>query len=344
MTMTTKEILELEFLEDQKLLQVYGDNLFSTIKVGKFIYLLNSTRISKYNVIAQLDARGNCTIFSRDKANIFVDWSHEHYGKKGEIDELPEQQIKDYISSYLEPDLDCLIEFSKDTTEFNKMLSKANSNAQYEILTALMNAGLLANSNMFLTEFTIAYTINQMRTLEDAFYTFAKIDVKNGKFVICSRLDNGKYKIVAKNSPMPNYKKMAANSDYMMFVVFNQRPKLIEELDKIETKVRQEVELSSYQAANRFVKIQEDLEKEIASNVQKITDTKGFIDLSKVHYPDLDVYAEDIAKKITKYKKLTELEDKEAIIKSLTKVYSDAFIEINKSKTCLEALKAEIAL
>ena len=333
MTVTTKEILELEFLEDQKLLQVYGDNLFSTIKAGKFIYLLDSTRISKYNVIAQLDAKGNCTIFNRDKANIFVDWSHEHYGKKGEIDELPEQQIKDY-----------LIEFSKDTTEFNKMLSKANSNTQYEILTALMNAGLLANSNMFLVDFTIAHTINQMQKFEEDLYTFAKIDVKNNKYDICSRLDTGKYKVIAKNGSIGNYKKMASNSDSVMFVVFNQRPKLIEELDKIETKVRQEVELSSYQAANKFIKIQETLEKEIASNVQKITDTKGFIDLSKVYYPDLDVYAEDIAKKITKYKKLTELEDKEAIIKSLIKVYSDAFIEINKSKACLEALKAEITL
>lgn len=344
MTVTTKEILELDFSEDQKLLQVYGDNLFSTIKVGKFIYLLDSTRISKYNTIAQLDAKGNCTIFNRDKANIFVDWSHEHYGNKGEIDELPEQQIKDYISSYLEPDLDYLVEFSKDTTEFNKMLSKANSNTQYEILTALMNAGLLANSNMFLVDFTIAHTINQMQKFEEDLYTFAKIDVKNNKYDICSRLDNGKYKVIAKNGSIGNYKKMASNSDSVMFVVFNQRPKLIEELDKIETIVRQEVELSSYQAANKFIKIQETLEKEIASNIQKITDTKGFIDLSKVHYPDLDVYAEDIAKKITKYKKLTELEDKEEIIKSLTKVYSDAFIEINKSKTCLEALKAEVSM
>ena len=344
MTVTTKEILELNFSEDQKLLQVYGDNLFSTIKAGKFIYLLDSTRISKYNVIAQLDARGNCTIFNRDKANIFVDWSHEHYGKKGEIDELPEQQIKDYISSYLEPDLNYLVEFSKDATEFNEMLSKATSNTQYEVTTALMNAGLLANSNMFLTDFAIARTINQMQKFEEDLYTFAKIDVKNNKYDICSRLDNGKYKVIAKNGSIGNYKKMAANSDSIMFVVFNQRPKLIEELDKIETKVRQEVELSSYRAANKFVKIQEDLEKEIASNVQKITDTKGFIDLSKVHYPDLDVYAEDIAKKITKYKKLTEPEDKEEIIKSLTKVYSDAFIEINKSKTCLEALKAELTI
>lgn len=344
MTVTTKEILELEFSEDQKLLQVYGDSLFSTVKVGKFIYLLDSTRISKYNVIAQLDAKGNCTIFNRDKANIFVDWSHEHYGKRGEIDELPEQQIKDYISSYLEPDLDYLVEFSKDAVEFNEMLSKAKSNTQYEILTALMNAGLLANSNMFLVDFVLARTINQMQKFEEDLYTFAKIDVKNNKYDICSRLDNGKYKVIAKNGSIGNYKKMAANSDSVMFVVFNQRPKLIEELDKIETKVRQEIELSSYQAANKFVKIQEELEKEIASNVQKITDTKGFIDLSKVHYPDLDVYAEDIAKKITKYKKLTEPEDKEEIIKSLTKVYSDAFIEINKAKTCLEALKAELTM
>lgn len=343
MTVTTKEILELEFSEDQKLLQVYGDSLFSTVKVGKFIYLLDSTRISKYNVIAQLDAKGNCTIFNRDKANIFVDWSHEHYGKRGEIDELPEQQIKDYISSYLEPDLDYLVEFSKDSVEFNEMLSKANSNTQYEILTALMTAGLLANSNMFLVDFALARTINQMQKFEEDLYTFAKIDVKNNKYDICSRLDNGKYKVIAKNGSIGNYKKMASNPDSIMFVVFNQRPKLIEELDKIETKVRQEVELSSYQAANKFIKIQEELEKEIASNVQKITDTKGFIDLSKVHYPDLDVYAEDIAKKITKYKKLTDLEDREELIKSLTKVYSDAFIEINKAKTCLEALKTEIA-
>lgn len=343
MTVTTKEILELDFPEDQKLLQVYGDSQFSTTKSGRFIYLLDSTRISKYNVIAQLDAKSNCTIFNRDKANLFVDWSHEHYGKRGEIDELPEQQIKDYIKSYLEPDLDSLAEFSKDTYEFNEMLSKASSNTQYEVSTALMSAGLLSNSNMFLVDFLIARTANQMESFESGLYTFAKIDVKNNKYDICSRLDNGKYKVIAKNGSIGNYKKMASNPDSIMFVVFNQRPKLIEELDKIESKVRVEVELSSYQAANKFVKIQEELEKEIASAIQKITDTIGFVDSSKIYYPDLDVYAEDIAKKITKYKKLTEPEDKEEMIKSLTKVYSDAFVEINKAKTCLEALKTEIA-
>ena len=331
MTVTSEQAELLLNKDNSKIIQVYGNDEFSTIvdSSNNKVYLLSTTSISRYNVIAGFTVFGKCEILDRDKANIFVEYTGLHQGSK-KIDKLDEKVIANYMLEYLEPDLNELIKFDNNFDLLESNLLAFNDKATEQlVLKTLQDAGLTQK------KFTFAYTCSQMQYLEDSLYSFAKLDFCNNKYDICQRLDNGKYKVLAKNGTVGNYKKIASSYPDRIFIVFNQRPKLQEDLAKIEEIVLTKVDGSSYTAANEFIKLQSDLDRALDEEVQRIVALKGHVDVSKAYYVDLEVYAEDIAKSIRKYKNLTSTDEKQECIKYLTQVYSDAFIEVNKAKQSL---------
>lgn len=335
----TSEQANLEVSKDAKILQVYGEDEFCTIVNDGLVYLLKTTQLSRYNVIAALDVSGNCTIYDRDRANLFVDYTGLHRNSI-EIDKLDECQIVAYLKEYLQPDVDSLIAFTDESTALFNFIDKFEITARTKILSALAKAGVLSQG-MLTTTVALAKSAGQMEKLEKDLYTFAKLDNLNNKYDICQRTDEGKYIVLAKTGSVGNYRKMSAHQDYIMFVAFNQLPKAKENFSKIKEIVLKDLEDSSYNVANKFIKIQQELDDALDNEKQRILAKSIILDLSGIYHADLEVYAEEIAKLIRTYKKLTALDNKEELIEHLTKIYSDAFVEIEKAKASLKFLMSK---
>lgn len=333
--------LSLELSDDAKLVQVYGEDEFSTVVDNDLIYLLRTTKISKYNVIASVDAKLNCKIFDRDKANLFIDWSHEHYGKAGKIEDLSDEQIEYYISNYLEPDTVELLTFKpmdayKDN-DFYKVVVQCNPDVQNEIFTSLCKLGVYAIPDVYYAPVTITYTQLQSDYLENKMYAFCKMNSAKNKYATCSRQDNGKYIVHGCNGTVGKIKKMSNQLEHIA-IFFDKLPSTLANTSKIEQAVKRDVEGSSYHVANRFIKLQSALDKAINKEVERIQNIKGHIDLANVNYPDLEVHAEQIAKLIRKYKNTNMLDVKQNITKELINVYVDAVKEIQKTVSSIKAL------
>lgn len=336
----TSEQANLEVSKDAKILQVYGEDEFCTIVNDGLVYLLKTTQLSRYNVIAALDVSGNCTIYDRDRANLFVDYTGLHRNSI-EIDKLDECQIVAYLKEYLQPDITTLIKFKKDFTEFLKFISIADTDIKTKIYKALQNVNCLSTDNNLLINFTRAYTTDQMRYLEDHYYLFIVLNFETNKYAVCQKQENGKYIVFDKNGTVGTHKKLFQHKDTMAFFAFNKRPKSIENFSKIKEIVLKDLEDSSYNVANKFIKIQQELDDALDNEKQRILAKSIILDLSGIYHADLEVYAEEIAKLIRKYKKLTALDNKEELIEHLTKIYSDAFVEIEKAKASLKFLMSK---
>ena len=335
--------LSLELSDDAKLVQVYGEDEFSTVADNDLIYLLKTTRISKYNVIASIDAKLNCKIFDRDKANLFIDWSHEHYGKAGKIEDLSDEQIEYYISNYLEPDTVELLTFKpmdayKDN-DFYKVVAQCNPDVQNEIFTSLCKLGVYAIPDVYYAPITIAYTQLQSDYLENKMYAFCKMNSAKNKYATCSRQDNGKYIVHGCNGTVGKIKKSHNQLEHIA-IFFDKLPSTLANSSKIEQVVKRDVEGSSYHVANRYIKLQSAYDKIIKNLIEDIQSTKGFIDLSSIEYPDFEVYAEAVALGIRKYKRQTALDEKQKTIEELMEVYSNILKETNKALKTVKYLKS----
>lgn len=339
--------LSLELSENSKLIQIYGEDKFSTIVDGDLIYLLKTTKISKYNVIASLDVKLNCKIFNRDLANLFVDWSHEYFEKPGKIEDLTDEQIAGIIANYLEPDTVELLTFKpmesyfndKDTGDFYNVVRNYESpRVQAELFEGLCKLGVYAISDTWYYLVAFAYTQLQSDYLEQKQYSYCRLNATLGKYDICSRDDNGKYIVHAKNGSTRKLKKPFDGT--MLTVFFEQLPKTIEYKSKLEQVVKRDVEGSSYHVANRYIKLQSAYDKTIKNLIEDIQSTKGFIDLSSIEYPDFEVYAEAVALGIRKYKRQTALDEKQKTIEELMEVYSNILKETNKALKTVKHLKS----
>lgn len=343
----TEQILELQLSDKAKIVQTYGDNnAFCTVvdENSSLLYLLSTTVVSKYNIIATIDPKLTCTIYNRDKANLFVDWSHEHYGNKGNIEDLPDEQIAWYISNYLELDTIQALKFSykNNSTDFDTVLYKFEEKDHLHILDMLRQQGFIDTNGLWTTEFLLAYTQMQADHFEEAQYSFCKLNATKKHYDICTRREDGKYNIISKNGSIGKIRKRFNERQDTIVVFFNQRPKVREQENKIKNVVLRDINDSSYTVANRFIRLQYKTEQLLDEQIQRITELKGSIDLSKVTYPDIEVYAEEIAKQLRKYKKVEEDSVKEEIIQHLTELYTNAFIELDKAKACIKAL-SEVA-
>lgn len=344
MSVTEKQ-LNLADLANAKVLQTYGESKFCTVVQDNLIYLLNSTIISRYNTIATIDVRGHVEIYDRDKANIFVDWSHEHYGKKGNIEDLSNEQIGNYIYSYIAVDTTALIKFNNTTfTEaFKNIIDKFSAESQLAIFDGLMKMGVYANGE-FKVPYARLYNQEQADWSNTELYSFIKLDAATQKYDICSRTDDEKaiakdrnYIVHSKNG---NIKKIFSDFDNKLFVIFNSRPKSKQNTAQIEEQVRIDVEGSSYAAANKFVVLECKFCKSLEEVSQAIANKQGYVDLAKVHQPEIDPYAELIAKTVRAYKRLddTKKTEKEHLINVLVEAYSNAYKELQKAQDSLKEL------
>lgn len=337
--------LSLELSENSKLIQIYGEDKFSTIVDGNLVYLLKTTKISRYNVIASLDVKLNCKIFNRDLANLFVDWSHEYFEKPGKIEDLTDEQIAGIIANYLEPDTVELLTFKpmedyyKDNdNDFSKVIQNFYScEDQARVFEGLCKLKVYAIPDVWHYPVAFAYTQLQSDYLEQKQYSYCRLNATLGKYDICSRDDNGKYIVHAKNGSTRKLKKPFDGT--MLTVFFEQLPKTIEYKSKLEQVVKRDVEGSSYHVANRYIKLQSAYDKTIKNLIEDIQSTKGFIDLSSIEYPDFEVYAEAVALGIRKYKRQTALDEKQKTIEELTEVYSNILKETDKALKTVKHLK-----
>lgn len=340
--MTTELQMTLSITDNAKLVSIYGDK-YVTIIEDNLLYLINSTVISKYNAIASIDIAGNCAIYDRDKANCFVDWSHEHYGKRGQIDELPESQIKTYLATYLHEDTYSLIQFNHKQLDgkFKQLLDRFDSDSRMSLLAALSDSGLYNDIAGVFKPYTYLTSKDQMQWAHDNMYSFIFINATTQKYDCCRRIADGKYEVIAKNGSCGSWTKVCKDLENCCCIIFNEKPASGVELSEdVEKQILEDMESSAYHAANKFIKLEEAFNKELDAFVLDVTESKGFVDLEKIHRPDVEVYAETIAKEIRAYKREHDsLLRKEACKAALVKAYHSAYTELTKAQDSLKALR-----
>lgn len=340
---TSKLVLDLELTKDAELIQVYGKGQFCTVVENDLLYLLRTTHISKYNAIASFSVDGNCIIYNRDFANCFVDWSHEFYGQQGEIDEQSDDKIKELITSYLEPDIINLMKFSNTefSGNFERIFNKFSKEDQEKILEGLQKLGVYKD-NKFIIPWTQISTMKQIEWSDSNLFSFAKLSIENMHYDICSRTLNGGYNIMAKNGNCCTNRKFAKDLENKCYIIFNTSC-LHTIYDKnIIEQIREDVKGSSYHAANKFVKIEEKLIKDLDALIESATKKLLYVDMSKVKYPDIDEFAEKIAKYIKAYQKSDDVAEKAELICCLKNVYSEAYNNLQESQASYEKLYNEL--
>lgn len=342
MSSITEVQMQINLSKDAKLSQIYGKNKFSTVIDGDIIYLMSSTHISKYNVIAMITS-DNCQIVDRDKANIFVDWSHEHFGNPDKIESLSNERICNYIMSYLEPELTSLITFSKTeiSEELSNILNRFSKESKEELFTALSKAELFdLTTNNFNVPYTRLTTKKQMEWAHENMYTFIFLNADNATYDCCSREKSGAYNIIAKNGRCGSWKQIEKQKDNAICLIFDQTPLKDPNDEKIDAQVREDICGSSYKAANKFIILEEKFSKSLNEVINVITAKQGVLDLQKVHYPDVNTHAENIAKIVRAYNKLDETNfvEKEELTLKLKETYKIAYEELQKSQDSLKEL------
>lgn len=345
--MTTTELqMNLPITDKAKLISVYGEK-FITIIEGRQLYLLSSTVISRYNAIASIDISNNCTIYDRDKVNCFIDWSHEHYGNAGKIDELPEQQIKKYLTSYLQNDTYNLISFSQTeiTSDFARIFDRMEDMHKSTILESLYKAKMYsAKDGTFIIPWTQIVTKDQMQWAHDNKYTFMFLNAATQHYDCCKRTSDGKYEVICKNGLCGSWSKVSKDLDNCCCILFNQKPGLSIELEEnLEKQIIEDMKGSAYYAANKFVKLEEQFNKSLEQLTISFTDKFGYIDTSKVHYPQIDEYAETIAKTVRAYKRNPDnAVQKQQCKDILIKTYTLAYSELQKAQDSLKSLNEQL--
>lgn len=337
----TEKVLDLHLSENVKLVQVYGqDNKFCTVIDEDILYLMKSTIISKYNIVASFDIQGHYVIYDRDKANVFVDWSHEHYGKKGNIEDLPEEQIGSYLTSYLENDINELIKFDQYelSGNFKRILSEFPEDIQNNIFKALETIQVYKDGK-FIVPYAQMHSVSQMNWADDKLLHFIKLNSKKQFYDICTRTRDGGYKIIYVNKGLLAYKRLASDKNSCCYIAFNKTDVISTSNVNIEQKVLEDVEGSSYVAANQFINLECKFEKSLEELTNIVANKKGYVNLDNIHHPDVDKIAESIARRINAYKRAKDdIVKRQELLKGLIEDYTAAYDELQKAQDSLREL------
>jgi hypothetical protein len=326
----TSEQAALNFTENAKVVQVYDKGRFSTAVDGNNLYLLFTTKISRYNVIASFDKRNNVVVYDRDKANLFVNYSHEHFGKSGDIDKLPESQIIDYLLSYLEPDLASLIKFENPKIEndfLQEIISRYPEDIQNRIHKGLDELGVVG------IQYLQAFTQSQIKWCSDRKYYYICLDTSNNKF----EMTNSDFSKVIKNGSCGSWKYLLSNQNAFV-IYFNRTDDNSMFNEDLELQVSLDMQGTPYAAASRFIKLEDEFTKALNELVDVVAKQQGTVDMSIVYYPTVEQYSESIAKSIRSYQKETDERKRHDIFDGTKKLYSDAYNELQKAQTSLRKL------
>ena len=340
---TSQLVLELELTENAELSEIYGKGQFCTIIENNLLYLLRTTYISKYNAIASFSINGDCIIYNRDFANCFVDWSHEFYGKSGNIEDLPDDKIKELLKSYLEPDIIHLMTFSNTefSGNFKRIFETFSKENQEKILEGLQKLGVYKN-NKFIIPWLQVTTKKQIEWSHEKLFSFIKLNTENMHYDICSRTLNGGYNIAAKNGNCCTDKQFTKDLENKCYIIFNASCLSTIYNKNIVEQIKEDLKGSSYYAANKFVKIEEKLIKDLNILIEDAAKKNLFVDMSKVQYPDIDEFAEKIAKSVKSYQKSNDVVEKAEIFCALKEIYSAAYDNLQKSQASYEKLYNEL--
>ena len=340
---TSQLVLDLNLTENAELIQVYGKGQFCTVIENDLLYLLKTTYISRYNAIASFSIDGNCIIYNRDNANCFVDWSNEFFGQSGNIEDLSDDKIKALLTSYLEPDILNLMSFSnfEFSGNFERIFNQFSKENQEKILDGLQKLGVYKN-NKFIIPWTQISTMKQIEWSDSKLFSFAKLSIENMHYDICSRTLNGGYNVIAKNGNCCTNRKFEKDLENKCYIIFNTSC-LHTIYDKnIMEQLREDLKGSPYHAANKFVKIEENLTKDLNILIEEATNKHLFVDMSNVQYPDIDKLAEKIARCIKSYQKSDNIAEKAELTCSLKNAYTEAYDNLQKSQLSYKKLHTKL--
>lgn len=340
---TSQLVLDLVLTENAELSEVYGKGQFCTVIENDLLYLLRTTYISKYNAIASFSIEGNCTIYNRDFANCFVDWSNEFYGKSGSIEDLSDDKIKELLKSYLEPDILNLMRFNNTelSGNFKRIFETFSKEDQEKILEGLQRLGVYKN-NKFIIPWTQITSMKQIKWSNEKLFSFAKLNVENMHYDICSRTLNGGYNVIAKNGNCCTDKQFTKDSENKCYIIFDTSCLSTIYNKNIAGQVKEDLKGSSYYAANKFIKIEEKLIKDLDTLIEEASKKLLHVDMSKVEYPNIDHLAEKIAKYVKAYQKSEDIAEKAELTCALKEVYTEAYDNLQKSQVSYEKLYNEL--
>ena len=328
----------LSLTEEAKLVQVYGHGDFSTVVEGNYLYLLSTTKIAEYNIIATFDINENYVIYNRDKANVFVDWSHEAFSrdKSVQIDALPDTKIAEHLINYLREDINALLVF-KSTEKGDILEQVINVYPEDTKVKILKGLERLKVSNDYKVSYIVPSTEYQMKHLYDKKYYYACFDTQNKKFEMTNSND---FSIVIKNGSCGSWKQISNNPKSFVFF-FNKSDCPLANKD-ICNIIEQDLLTNPYEAANKFIVLEDKFTKGIDTAIEIITSKQGTIDLSLTYYPVMEDYANSIAKTLGKYKKATIDSEKAECMSDLKNLYSNAYNELQKAQDSLKKLHSVI--
>lgn len=332
MVQTPEQKLKIHLTNDARLIQVYDDGKYSTVVDGDLLYLLSSTKIHPSNTIATIDATLNCVIYDRDKANCFVDYSHEHFRNAAPIDYLPESKIQNYITNYLCEDIMWLLQFKPCDTnkELDTVINKFPENLQKKIQKSLVELGVTG------VPYIRAYNAFQMTELYEKKYYYACFNLESMRYELTN---NGDFSKTFKNGSCGSWNQLTnigRDKGYVFFFDKLDIEPIVSEglLEQIDFDVKN----SPYKAANKFLILEDKFTKAMDIAVKQIIEKQGFCDTSSAYYSSIEPYTESIAKAIRKYQNSNDTKLKAQCKSDLLNYYSNSYKELQKMQDKLKEL------
>lgn len=327
----SEKLLELEIPENFKLIQVYDNGRYSTIVAGDRVFLLFTTKVSKYNIIATFDKYENWVIYNRDRANMFVDWSHEAFNKEHpvQLDKLSDAQLAEYLVSYLASDIKYLLKFEL-TDEILNLVKEFPENFQKTINKGLDELCLSGNHGI---PFTRVYTQNQVNWFFNRKFYYICMNLETKKFEVT----NGTFTKVFKNGSAGTWKQLLSNPKCYIFF-FNRTDDTTLYGEDLDRQVNFDLQKSPYEVANSFLKLESKFAKAMDNTVSFITGKTGAIPADMVYYSDIEQSVESVSNDIRLWQKSKDLDIKAKCFSDIKNTYECIYGELQHMQDALRKL------
>lgn len=325
-------------LDKQKVetITIYSQGKYKTVKKNGLMYLVLANSNDQEEVIASFTPDKKCRVYNVDLANC---WLSENTQEHRKLEKLTIEQLQEILVYWLDSDLNELMTFDniKFDGELKRIFDKFTPVLQKRILEGLEELEVRKDGK-FIVPYMRLTTVSQMEWASKKLYPFAKLSSEQGHYDICKRTIDGGYVIAAKNGNCGSFKKFEKDKNDKIIIIFDKPVKSLVKSNNIMEQINNDLRNSTpYQAANKFVKLEEKLIKEFDNLVETVTNQVGFIDSSTLDYPNIDEETSTIASLIRKAQKVNEPE-KSTYIFELSKVYEKAYSKLEQSKTTLEEL------
>lgn len=328
--------MTMDFTENARLLQIYSGQYCTVIDDDK-LFLIEGTKIQKTNAIAILDVKENCTIINRDKINVFIDFSNEHFGNNDAIDRLPESKIIEYVVEFLLTDINELITFNcKNFDYIDNLLSNFNDKDKKDFYAALDNVKLFKN---FAVPYTRVYSLSQINYLLEKGYYYICINTQRNRYAVSST----NYKKYYSNGACGPWKKLQKSLDFYYVIFFKVSDEAQVDTKDIYKILEKDLSTNNtiYKTANALLQLEERLTKSLNEVINIASNKLGIVKIDTAYYPKIDDIVEQIVQQMHAYHKCS-LENKSKHFEALKELYTNVYKELQKSQDSLKNIYAII--